>query len=143
MSSVVLDNIVKRFGSFTAVHSTSLEIPEGTFLTLLGPSGCGKTTNLRMIAGLLDPTEGEILIGGRRVNDVPIHKRNLGIVFQNYALFPHKSVADNVAFGLKYRDVPKSEIAGRVQAALDLVQLPDVGGRYPRELSGGQQQRIA
>jgi len=143
VSSVVLDNIVKRFGSFTAVHSTSLEIPEGTFLTLLGPSGCGKTTNLRMIAGLLDPTEGEILIGGRRVNDVPIHKRNLGIVFQNYALFPHKSVADNVAFGLKYRDVPKSEIAGRVQAALDLVQLPDVGGRYPRELSGGQQQRIA
>lgn len=143
MSTVTLDNIVKRFGTFTAVHPTNLEIPEGTFLTLLGPSGCGKTTNLRMIAGLLDPTEGEIRIGGKSVNNVPIHKRNLGIVFQNYALFPHKSVADNVAFGLKYRDVPASEIPGRVQKALDLVQLPDVGGRYPKELSGGQQQRIA
>ncbi|UXX84317.1 ABC transporter ATP-binding protein [Roseovarius pelagicus] len=143
MSSVSLNNIVKRFGSFTAVHKANLEIPEGAFVTLLGPSGCGKTTNLRMIAGLLDPSEGEILIGGRRVNDVPIHKRNLGIVFQNYALFPHKTVADNIAFGLKYRDVPASEIPGKVQAALELVQLPDVGHRYPKELSGGQQQRIA
>ncbi|MDF1790439.1 MAG: ABC transporter ATP-binding protein [Thalassobaculaceae bacterium] len=143
MSSVVLKNIVKRFGSFTAVHPSNLEIPEGDFVTLLGPSGCGKTTNLRMIAGLLDPTEGEILIGGKRVNDLPIHKRNLGIVFQNYALFPHKSVADNVAFGLKYRNVTKTEIARRVEAALSLVQLPHVGGRYPKELSGGQQQRIA
>ncbi|MEQ9259765.1 MAG: ABC transporter ATP-binding protein [Roseovarius sp.] len=143
MSSVSLQNIVKRFGTFTAVHETSLEIPEGDFVTLLGPSGCGKTTNLRMIAGLLDPSEGEILIGGRRVNDVPIHKRNLGIVFQNYALFPHKTVAENVAFGLKYRDVPKSDVGKRVQQALDLVQLPHVGGRYPKELSGGQQQRIA
>ncbi|MGS4919023.1 MULTISPECIES: ABC transporter ATP-binding protein [Mameliella] len=143
MSTVTLDNIVKRFGTFTAVHPTNLEIPEGTFLTLLGPSGCGKTTNLRMIAGLLDPTEGEIRIGGKSVNNVPIHKRNLGIVFQNYALFPHKSVADNVAFGLKYRNVPSSEIPGRVQQALDLVQLPDVGDRYPKALSGGQQQRIA
>ncbi|MFP4273602.1 MAG: ABC transporter ATP-binding protein [Paracoccaceae bacterium] len=143
MSSVTLKNIVKRFGSFTAVHQTTLEIPEGAFVTLLGPSGCGKTTNLRMIAGLLDPTEGEILIGGRRMNDVPIHKRNLGLVFQNYALFPHKTVAENVAFGLNYRDVPKSEIASRVQKALDLVQLPQVGGRFPKELSGGQQQRIA
>ncbi|GGA96314.1 polyamine-transporting ATPase [Allosediminivita pacifica] len=134
---------MKRFHKFTAVHETNLEIPEGAFVTLLGPSGCGKTTNLRMIAGLLDPTEGEILIGGRRVNDVPIHKRNLGIVFQNYALFPHKTVAENVAFGLRYRDVPKADVAARVQAALDLVQLPDVGERYPKALSGGQQQRIA
>ena len=93
MSSVTLKNIVKRFGTFTAVHQANLEIPEGDFVTLLGPSGCGKTTNLRMIAGLLDPTEGEIQIGGKRVNDIPIHKRNLGIVFQNYALFPHKTVA--------------------------------------------------
>ena len=122
---------------------TTLEIAEGAFVTLLGPSGCGKTTNLRMIAGLLDPTEGEIEIGGKRVNDVPIHKRNLGLVFQNYALFPHKTVADNVAFGLKYRDVPSSDIARRVSEALELVQLPDVGNRYPKELSGGQQQRIA
>ncbi|MEE4121345.1 MAG: ABC transporter ATP-binding protein [Paracoccaceae bacterium] len=143
MSSVHLRNIVKRFGTFTAVHKTSLEIPEGAFVTLLGPSGCGKTTNLRMIAGLLDPTEGEIEIGGRRVNDVPIHKRNLGLVFQNYALFPHKTVTENVAFGLKYRDVPKNEIPGRVQRALELVQLPQMGARYPKELSGGQQQRIA
>ncbi|WP_371056527.1 ABC transporter ATP-binding protein [Rhodosalinus sp. K401] len=143
MSSVQLSNIAKRFGSFTAVHPTNLEIEEGAFVTLLGPSGCGKTTNLRMIAGLLDPSEGEILIGGRRMNDVPIHKRNLGLVFQNYALFPHKTVAENVAFGLKYRDVPKSEIAGRVQRALDLVQLPQVRDRYPKALSGGQQQRIA
>jgi putative spermidine/putrescine transport system ATP-binding protein/spermidine/putrescine transport system ATP-binding protein len=143
MSAVTLQDIVKRFGTFTAVHRTTLEIPEGAFVTLLGPSGCGKTTNLRMIAGLLDPTEGEIRIGGRRVNDVPIHKRNLGLVFQNYALFPHKTVAENVAFGLKYRDVPKSEIPAKVQAALDLVQLPHVGDRYPKELSGGQQQRIA
>lgn len=143
MSSVTLKNIVKRFGTFVAVQKTNLEIEEGAFVTLLGPSGCGKTTNLRMIAGLLDPTEGEIMIGGRRVNDVPIHKRNLGIVFQNYALFPHKTVADNVAFGLKYRDVPKSEIASRVQKALELVQLPHVGDRYPKALSGGQQQRIA
>ena len=143
MSSVTLNNIVKRFGNFTAVHRSSLEIPEGAFVTLLGPSGCGKTTNLRMIAGLLDPTEGEILIGGKRVNDVPIHKRNLGLVFQNYALFPHKTVADNVAFGLKYRDVPASEIPKRVEDALELVQLPHVAHRYPKELSGGQQQRIA
>ncbi|MEZ5834591.1 MAG: ABC transporter ATP-binding protein [Geminicoccaceae bacterium] len=143
MSSVLLKDIVKRFGNFTAVHKTTLEIPEGAFVTLLGPSGCGKTTNLRMIAGLLDPTEGDILIGGKRVNSVPIHKRNLGIVFQNYALFPHKTVADNIAFGLKYRGVPKPEMARRVKAVLDLVQLPHVGDRYPKELSGGQQQRIA
>jgi len=143
MSAVTLQDIVKRFGTLTAVHRTTLEIPEGAFVTLLGPSGCGKTTNLRMIAGLLDPSEGEILIGGKRVNDVPIHKRNLGLVFQNYALFPHKTVAENVAFGLKYRDVPKSDIPAKVQAALELVQLPNVGDRYPKELSGGQQQRIA
>ena len=143
MSAVTLSNIVKRFGSLTAVHPTSLEIEDGTFVTLLGPSGCGKTTNLRMIAGLLDPTEGEILIGGKRVNDVPIHKRNLGLVFQNYALFPHKTVSENVAFGLKYRNLPQSEIPGRVRSALELVQLPHLGERYPKELSGGQQQRIA
>ncbi|MGJ3262562.1 MAG: ABC transporter ATP-binding protein [Salinarimonas sp.] len=143
MSSVQLKNIVKRFGGFTAVHPSSLEIPAGAFVTLLGPSGCGKTTTLRMIAGLLDPSEGEIVIGDRRVNDVPIHKRNLGLVFQNYALFPHKTVAENVAFGLRYRHVPKAEIAQRVADALELVQLPHLGARYPKELSGGQQQRIA
>ena len=143
MSAVSLSNIVKRFGDYTAVHQMSLEIAEGNFVTLLGPSGCGKTTTLRMIAGLLDPTEGEIAIKGKRVNDVPIHKRNLGLVFQNYALFPHKTVAENVAFGLNYRNVPKDEARRKVAAALELVQLPDLGARYPKELSGGQQQRIA
>ncbi len=141
--AVELTDIVKEFGAFTAVHRMSLSIPEGSFVTLLGPSGCGKTTTLRMVAGLLDPSEGEIRIKGRRVNEVPIHKRNLGLVFQNYALFPHKTVFDNVAFGLRYRDVPKSEIAPKVKAALELVQLPHLGERYPRQLSGGQQQRIA
>ncbi|TVS06518.1 MAG: ABC transporter ATP-binding protein [Rhodobacteraceae bacterium] len=143
MGAVNLNNIVKRFGTFTAVEQTSMQIPEGSFTTLLGPSGCGKTTTLRMIAGLLDPSEGEIVIGGKRVNDVPIHKRNLGLVFQNYALFPHKTVAENVAFGLRYRNVAKADIARRVEEALELVQLPQVAARYPKALSGGQQQRIA
>ncbi len=143
MGAVNLNNIVKRFGTFTAVEQTSMEIPEGSFTTLLGPSGCGKTTTLRMIAGLLDPSEGEIIINGKRVNDVPIHKRNLGLVFQNYALFPHKTVAENVAFGLRYRNVAKADITRRVADALELVQLPQLGNRYPKALSGGQQQRIA
>ncbi len=143
MSAVTLRDIVKRFDTFTAVHRLSIDIPEGSFVTLLGPSGCGKTTTLRMVAGLLDPTEGEIAIKGRRVNEVPIHKRNLGLVFQNYALFPHKTVADNVAFGLKYRDVSRGDAAKRVKDALELVRLPHVGDRYPQQLSGGQQQRIA
>ncbi|MDP3524577.1 MAG: ABC transporter ATP-binding protein [Hoeflea sp.] len=143
MSAVSLSQIVKRFGDYTAVHQMSLEIEEGSFVTLLGPSGCGKTTTLRMIAGLLDPTQGDITIKGRRVNDVPIHKRNLGLVFQNYALFPHKTVAENVAFGLNYRGVARDEVKRRVAAALELVQLPELGARYPKELSGGQQQRIA
>ncbi|MFD1193692.1 ABC transporter ATP-binding protein [Seohaeicola saemankumensis] len=143
MATVTLSNIVKRFGRFTAVHPMSLDIPEGSFCTLLGPSGCGKTTTLRMVAGLLDPTEGDISIGGKRVNDIPIHKRNLGIVFQNYALFPHRTVAQNVGFGLKYRNVDRASAARRVAQALELVQLPHLSQRYPSELSGGQQQRIA
>ncbi len=143
MATVTLSNIVKRFGTFTAVQKMSLDIPEGSFCTLLGPSGCGKTTTLRMVAGLLDPTEGDISIAGRRVNDIPIHKRNLGIVFQNYALFPHRTVAENVGFGLKYRDVSRADAERRVMQALDLVQLPQLAHRYPSELSGGQQQRIA
>lgn len=142
-TAVTLNNIVKRFGTFTAVHPLDLEIEQGSFLTLLGPSGCGKTTTLRMIAGLLDPTEGDILVKGQRVNTVPIHKRNLGIVFQSYALFPHKTIFENVAFGLKYRNVPKAQVEEKVKAAMELVQLPNVGDRYPSQLSGGQQQRIA
>jgi len=140
---VELQRVEKSYGAVTAVHALDLAVETGAFVTLLGPSGCGKTTTLRMIAGLEIPTAGDIFIKSERVNDVPIHKRNLGLVFQNYALFPHKTIFDNVAFGLRYRDVPKSEIAGRVSTALDLVQLPQVADRYPSQLSGGQQQRIA
>ena len=141
--AVQLRGIVKRFGDVEAVQKTDLDIEEGALVTLLGPSGCGKTTILRMIAGLEDPTEGDILIKGKRVNNVPIHKRNLGMIFQNYALFPHKTIFDNVAFGLKYRNVPKAEIAKRVTKALEIVRLPGVEKRHPSQLSGGQQQRIA
>ncbi len=140
---VELRRVAKHFGDFTALQRTDLDVPEGSFVTFLGPSGCGKTTTLRMIAGLLDPSEGDIHVRGRRVNDVPIHRRNLGLVFQNYALFPHKSIFDNVAFGLKYRDVPRSEVQERVRAALELVRLPHLGDRRPNQLSGGQQQRVA
>lgn len=143
MSAVKLQNIEKKFGDFTAVHPMTLDMPEGSFVTFLGPSGCGKTTTLRMIAGLLDPSGGDIFVGDRQINDVPIHKRNLGIVFQNYALFPHKTVAENVAFGLKHRNIPKEERERRVQEALELVQLPHLAASYPTQLSGGQQQRIA
>jgi len=142
-NAVELEGVEKRFAEFVAVQKTDLVVPEGSFLTLLGPSGCGKTTTLRMIAGLLDPTEGDIRIKTKSVTDLPIHKRNLGLVFQNYALFPHKSIFDNVAFGLKYRDVPKAEVTKRVRDALELVQLPHVEDRRPIQLSGGQQQRIA
>ena len=140
---VELRGVVKRYGDFTAVQRMDLEVPSGAFVTLLGPSGCGKTTTLRMIAGLATPSDGDILIKGTRVNEVPIHKRNLGLVFQNYALFPHKSVFDNVAFGLKYRGVAKAEVAERVGRALELVRLPQMADRRPAQLSGGQQQRIA
>jgi putative spermidine/putrescine transport system ATP-binding protein/spermidine/putrescine transport system ATP-binding protein len=140
---VQLRGVVKRFDKLLAVDKTDLDIQEGTLVTLLGPSGCGKTTILRMIAGLEIPTEGDIYIKGKRVNDMPIHKRNLGMIFQNYALFPHKTIFDNVAFGLKYRSVPKGEIKKKVTQALDMVRLPGVETRMPSQLSGGQQQRIA
>lgn len=142
-NAVELKNVVKKYGEFVAVKKMDLTVPEGSFVTFLGPSGCGKTTTLRMIAGLTDASDGDILIKGNRVNEIPIHKRNLGLVFQNYALFPHKTIFDNVAFGLKYRKVSKADIAGRVRKALDLVQLPHAEDRYPSQLSGGQQQRIA
>ncbi|TIQ95146.1 ABC transporter ATP-binding protein [Mesorhizobium sp.] len=131
------------YGKFVAVRDFSLSIRKGSFVTLLGPSGCGKTTILRSIAGLVDISGGQIMIDGRRVDDVPIYKRNIGLVFQSYALFPHKSVFDNVAFGLKYRNVPTPEIARRVGRALDMVRLPGSEKKLPSQLSGGQQQRIA
>ncbi|WP_026986963.1 ABC transporter ATP-binding protein [Fodinicurvata fenggangensis] len=142
-TAVELSGVVKRYGTLTAVQSTDLKIPEGSFVTLLGPSGCGKTTTLRMIAGLASITEGEIRIKDRRINEIPIHKRNLGLVFQNYALFPHKSVWDNVAFGLRYRKTSREEVSKRVAEALELVKLGEMGERMPAQLSGGQQQRIA
>jgi putative spermidine/putrescine transport system ATP-binding protein/spermidine/putrescine transport system ATP-binding protein len=140
---VRLRGIQKRFDKVLAVEKTDLDIEEGSFVTLLGPSGCGKTTILRMIAGLEVPTEGDIFIKGKRINDMPIHKRNLGMIFQNYSLFPHKNIFANVAFGLKYRNVPKEEIRKRVTRALEMVRLPGVETRMPAQLSGGQQQRIA
>src|SRR5690625_513121 len=142
-AAVELRNVIKHFGDVQAVKGVDLTIDAGSFVTLLGPSGCGKTTILRMIAGLEQPTRGEIWINGRRIDDIPIHKRNLGLVFQNYALFPHKTIFDNVAFGLRYRDVPKADIRKRVAEALEIVQLPGVEKRFPAQLSGGQQQRIA
>lgn len=141
--AVRLTDVEKHYGSFQAVTDMTLDIPEGSFVTLLGPSGCGKTTTLRMIAGLESISAGEIAIKGRRVNEIPIHKRNLGVVFQNYALFPHMTVADNVAFGLKYRKVAKADAREKVRRALQIVRLPHLEDRMPSQLSGGQQQRIA
>ncbi len=141
--AVQLKGVYKRFGNVVAVQKMDLDFEEGSLVTLLGPSGCGKTTILRIIAGLESPTEGDIYIKGKRVNDIPIHKRNLGMIFQNYALFPHKTIYDNVAFGLKYRDVARDKIEARVKRALEMVRLPGVENRMPSQLSGGQQQRIA
>ncbi len=145
MSSMAIEisRVEKRFGQVAAISSLDLNVAEGEFVSLLGPSGCGKTTTLRMIAGLESPTSGDILVKGRRVNDVPVHKRNFGMVFQNLALFPHKSVFDNIAYGLKYRGVSKPEIAERVKKALAVVRLPGMEERMPAQLSGGQQQRVA
>jgi len=124
MAQVVLKNVKKSFGNVVAVENTNVTFKEGSFTTLLGPSGCGKTTILRMVAGLATPTSGDILIGDRLVNDIPIHKRNLGLVFQNYALFPHKTIGENIAFGLKYRNVTKADVEKKVKEALDIVRLP-------------------
>ena len=141
--TVELRGLVKRYGATMALDGVSLGIYPGEFFTLLGPSGCGKTTTLRAVAGFVAPDAGDVLIDGARVNAVPPHRRRVGMVFQHYALFPHRTVTQNVAFGLRMQRVPKDEIMERVAEALLLVQLPDHGGRYPRELSGGEQQRVA
>jgi putative spermidine/putrescine transport system ATP-binding protein/spermidine/putrescine transport system ATP-binding protein len=141
--AVQLDGVTKRFGESTALHEAWLKIPKGEFMTLLGPSGCGKTTLLNLVAGFLESDGGEIFIDGALVTETPAHRREIGIVFQNYALFPHMSVAKNVAYGLKTRGVESAEIARRVDEALAMVKLTGYGARRPRELSGGQQQRVA
>jgi len=141
--AVRFDAVTKRFGEVTALNDVSLAIKQGEFMTLLGPSGCGKTTLLNLVAGFLGPDSGEILIASDRMNDVPTYKREIGMMFQNYALFPHMSVASNVAYGLKVRRVPKRERDRRVEEALALVRLTGFEDRTPRQLSGGQQQRVA
>jgi putative spermidine/putrescine transport system ATP-binding protein len=135
--------VTKRFNKIVALHEVSLAIKRGEFMTLLGPSGCGKTTLLNLAAGFFSPDGGEILIDGERVNDVPTYKREIGMMFQNYALFPHMTVAGNVAYGLKARHIPKRESDRRVGEALALVKLTGLEDRKPRQLSGGQQQRVA
>jgi putative spermidine/putrescine transport system ATP-binding protein len=142
-ASLVLDCVSRRFGDHAAVAEMSLTIPPGELVVLLGPSGCGKTTTLRMIAGFLQPTEGDIRLDGRSILPLPAHRREMGIVFQSYALFPHLTVARNVAFGLEMRRMPKSEIAVQTAEMLRLVKLRDLAARLPRQLSGGQQQRVA
>jgi len=143
MANVSLINLKKQFGKSLAVSDFSLEIADGELVAFLGPSGCGKTTTLRMIAGFLDPTAGRILIGQDDVTAVPVHKRNTGMVFQRYALFPHMTVAQNVSFGLEMRKTPAAERDRRISLALDMVRLTEFKDRYPRQLSGGQQQRVA
>lgn len=144
MSGIVLEGVTKRYpGGVEAVSGVSLVVEEGEFVTLVGPSGCGKTTTLRTIAGFEDVTEGVVGISGDRMNGVPPDKRDIGMVFQDFALFPHKTVAENIAYGLKVRDRDSEYIESRVEEMLELVELPDTADRQPDQLSGGQQQRIA
>ncbi len=140
---ISLKGIVKEFGGQRAVNGVDLDIAQGEFLSLLGPSGCGKTTLLRMIGGFEEPTEGDILLSGSSVVGIPPHRRTVNTVFQAYALFPHMSVAQNVAYGLRQRKTPRAEISSRVQEALRLVRMEEFANRPPKKLSGGQQQRVA
>ena len=141
--SVELQDVTKRFGTMVAVDRLNLSVKPGEFLSLLGPSGCGKTTTLRMLAGFEQPDEGLIRISGQPVQGIPPYKRDVNTVFQAYALFPHMTVAENVAYGLRQKGVAKSEIATRVAEALDMVKMSKLAERKPRQMSGGQQQRVA
>ncbi|HTR10300.1 MAG TPA: ABC transporter ATP-binding protein [Paraburkholderia sp.] len=143
MAQVSLRNLRKQYGATTAVADVSFDIAEGELVAFLGPSGCGKTTTLRMVAGFVEPSDGEIWIGNTEVTRLAPDRRNTGMVFQRYALFPHMTVAQNVAFGLEMRRVPKAQRDQRIREALDMVRLTQLAERYPRQLSGGQQQRVA
>ncbi|MBU8544812.1 MULTISPECIES: ABC transporter ATP-binding protein [Roseomonadaceae] len=143
MADVSLRNLTKAWGGFTAVRDQSLEIRDGEFMVLLGPSGCGKTTTMRMIAGLEEPTAGDILIGGQRVNDLPPRDRDIAMVFQSYGLYPHMTVEDNIGYPLKLRGIKGAERAAQVRAAAAKVELEPLLHRRPKELSGGQRQRVA
>ena len=143
MVSVTFDKVTKRFGDVTALDRVSLQVERGELFFVLGPSGCGKSTLLRLVAGFYQPDAGRILFDGRDVCRIPPHKRNTGMVFQNYALWPHMSVQKNVEYGLSVRDLPASERQGRVRRALEMVQMEAYAERSPNQLSGGQQQRVA
>jgi multiple sugar transport system ATP-binding protein len=143
MSAVALRNVVKAYGDTQVIHGIDLAIESGEFVVFVGPSGCGKSTLLRMVAGLEDITEGEIVIGGTVVNDLPPRARDIAMVFQDYALYPHKTVFENMAFGLRLRKRPDQEINARVGDAANVLQITHLLQRKPRELSGGQRQRVA
>ncbi|RYH06831.1 ABC transporter ATP-binding protein [Tropicimonas sp. IMCC6043] len=143
MATVTLENIRKSFGKTEVIHGVDIDIADGEFIVIVGPSGCGKSTLLRMVAGLETITSGEVRIGGKRVNEVEPMDRDIAMVFQNYALYPHMSVFDNMAYGLKIKGTPKSEIVARVDAAAEILQLGPYLQRKPRQLSGGQRQRVA
>lgn len=143
LANVELKSVRKSYGAVPVLHGVSVDINEGEFVTLVGPSGCGKSTLLRMIAGLENITGGEIQIGGRTVNDIPPKARDIAMVFQNYALYPHMTVAENMGFSLKLKKAPREERETRVQRAAEILSLTKLLDRYPRELSGGQRQRVA
>ncbi len=143
MARLEISNVTKRYGEMMAVDDASLDVANGEFVVLLGPSGCGKTTTLRTIAGFVEPTSGTVRLDGKDVTTLPPWKRNAGLVFQSYALFPHLTVNQNVAFGLEMRKVAKADMPARIAEALRLVRLDQLGERLPRQLSGGQQQRVA
>jgi multiple sugar transport system ATP-binding protein len=143
MASVEIANVLKSYAGHKVLHGVSVKIPDGQFVVLVGPSGCGKSTLLRMIAGLEDISGGTISIGDRVVNDLPPKKRDISMVFQNYALYPHMTVAENMAFSMTLANAPKAEKAARVAKAAEILGLTPLLDRYPRQLSGGQRQRVA
>ncbi len=143
VGQIILSSVTKKFGDTVAVDDVSLQIEGGEFFSLLGPSGCGKTTTLRIIGGFIHPTSGDVYINNEQMLETPPYRRPVNTVFQNYALFPHKNVAQNIAFGLQMKKLPKAEIANAVERSLDLIQLSGYGERKPKELSGGERQRVA